>query len=1526
MAERNPSDDQAAFGVFPQLKRNRSQQDREAAKNIPVSQARGMVAGLLGLPSDTINMIGAIRNAGRSDKPFSEVPYGSEHWLETLPLKDESPMGKAMGALGSFTPPVGTALKGAKAAGMGGLELINRGMFGEGPLRNFVPQHQFVIKPYGGNWLGGGKGQIVTPEGNLQRLKTSTFVGETPAERIPKHEELLKDPTLNQDQRDRVQRMLDQTKGEAAVDKWIDSNLTNYVKKEMATRDDPVRKLAEEGIVHTPLNNDPDRMDYLKAIRKAEGYPAEGMGKSELAKQWENISDDAIRVTKAGKIQEMSGLSAKLDQARTEMNDHLKKLDQDFLVRMGEHVGNKDFNPKEVEMLMKMPPIQKAEILGDTKFAELKDNLYGLMAREQGFEKRAGEANPFVSKLDPETRLYSGSTYDLGFDHIIDVLRGDVAAGRIRPEQLNKVSMEQAVRRTFEYDQELAKKMNEARLTARADLPVHKEYPEGYKWVQLNRPSDFAAESDAMGHSARGYEPPLGHPDWVQGSGDEGHSSYGLGGWEAIKSGRAKVYSLIDAKGEPHVTIEAGKSQYAPRHNQVLEYKSAAEQEAKQLPNGYTDSDVYDIATRMARENMPDFINQIKGKQNAKPKEEYLPFVQDFVKGGKWSDVRDFQNSGLIRENGQFMTPAEHSDWLLKELGKDTFDELGLGAKIPPAGMKAGGKVAMSNNPDTMMLAVNNQKMAKGGKVVKFVEDVAPAAMEKLAMMFGNKLPLNMNAAEVENLAKRFPAPSVDRINMNYKDVTKRVPELTEAAQKLQTGDFDREAYAKLVNELKPVTPYTFVPKPATPEEAMGALKEDARGSYGVPSKTLEAGHPVGLRLDIPAYTNKGVWVPTVHEQDAGFGAGKKIGHESVASVLNPEFGMSEKAALSIASGKPKGTIATIKGDWNPTNEAEAVAKAKEYLKHPEWRQVGMDPERHSFFYDRETMAPVVNAEEVIQIGPLVLAKNPKYGKPEDFKYAKGGLAHMAGGGSEDDADLTKPFFGGAGTKKYAPAKKRAEDADVNLLKDPRTYAAVAGFFGERPDEMGFSVMHPDYQGVREAADPAFYAGTALGVAPLMKAFKAPAMALGRAGEKYAEKVVPQIMERGGVGADILGGLAQGTQSNVYLPHTPKNPDPTVGTRYKRTDIGGLVPRKDLDIEKLDKSSVKIFPWDASDRNKLVTEVSDIPLTKPVLLEGGDNYMRDVKHVKKRIAGASNEGIANRIQDRIDNASVENQILGGTGKVYGFPVRMGEKAEHAATFPTDIAMDLLKQGNLSKKEFDALTDELRGMAFEAKGKGYFQNIAPVDSPEFLTQLREGIKGDKEKGIGSVTDMNLRKALMDRLSQVKYQKRLEYNYPDLIGSVIADELKGIPKGYVGNVSAELDPFSKIRPSKSSTYSHDFGGKYFASMPDMPVEFLMPNTYEGVYLEMKSLYPSAKPEALRNMTIGAMEKRKDKISEMIGSRSIDAVKSYQEGLKKGEFDPNNIKEVYDYMRRQKLKLKFAEGGAVTGDDLIIEERPL
>jgi hypothetical protein len=51
----------------------------------------------------------------------------------------------------------------------------------------------------------------------------------------------------------------------------------------------------------------------------------------------------------------------------------------------------------------------------------------------------------------------------------------------------------------------------------------------------------------------------------------------------------------------------------------------------------------------------------------------------------------------------------------------------------------------------------------------------------------------------------------------------------------------------------------------------------------------------------------------------------------------------------------------------------------------------------------------------------------------------------------------------------------------------------------------------------------------------VIKAGAKGAMAAGRAGERMAEKYVPQIMERGGVGADLLSGMAHGTRSQIFI-------------------------------------------------------------------------------------------------------------------------------------------------------------------------------------------------------------------------------------------------------------------------------------------------------------------------------------------------------------------------------------------------------
>ncbi len=229
--------------------------------------------------------------------------------------------------------------------------------------------------------------------------------------------------------------------------------------------------------------------------------------------------------------------------------------------------------------------------------------------------------------------------------------------------------------------------------------------------------------------------------------------------------------------------------------------------------------------------------------------------------------------------------------------------------------------------------------------------------------------------------------PMVNRLNMSFKDVTKRVPELTQAAQALTRGELTAEDYDRLVQLYKPVTPYDFVPEPARPEDALRALTENKRPMFGKTDE-IQPGERADLRLDIPAYRDHGVWVNSIHRKDAPTVYG------SVSSVRNAQMIGSPDKALKVATGEtPKAPFAVIRGEWNPMSEEEAVRAAQQYLNHPDWRQVGYDPERHGYFYDRATMQPILGAEEVIQIGPLVLARKPQLGAKSEQKYQSGGLS-----------------------------------------------------------------------------------------------------------------------------------------------------------------------------------------------------------------------------------------------------------------------------------------------------------------------------------------------------------------------------------------------------------------------------------------------------------------------------------------------------------------------------------------------------
>jgi hypothetical protein len=229
-------------------------------------------------------------------------------------------------------------------------------------------------------------------------------------------------------------------------------------------------------------------------------------------------------------------------------------------------------------------------------------------------------------------------------------------------------------------------------------------------------------------------------------------------------------------------------------------------------------------------------------------------------------------------------------------------------------------------------------------------------------------------------------------VRPTVKDETlqRKIPEMETAVKALHAGVIDHAEYDRIVAKHKPVKPYDFVPQPASNEDAARALK-DTQKPHWRGAEQWPAGRKVGLRLDIPAYERHGVWVNSIHDEEGKEGNKYNTSYGPVSSVKNATFDTTPSKAVRVATGEQnKSPFARIKGELHPMSEDEAVKHMQEHLHHPDWAQVGMDPRRHGFFYDRKTLQPVTHSEHVVQIGPLVLAKKPKYGKRETYSHGGG--------------------------------------------------------------------------------------------------------------------------------------------------------------------------------------------------------------------------------------------------------------------------------------------------------------------------------------------------------------------------------------------------------------------------------------------------------------------------------------------------------------------------------------------------------
>jgi hypothetical protein len=116
-------------------------------------------------------------------------------------------------------------------------------------------------------------------------------------------------------------------------------------------------------------------------------------------------------------------------------------------------------------------------------------------------------------------------------------------------------------------------------------------------------------------------------------------------------------------------------------------------------------------------------------------------------------------------------------------------------------------------------------------------------------------------------------------------------------------------------------------------------------------------------------------------------------------------------------------------------------------------------------------------------------------------------------------------FFGNPNIQRQgAKARELAKRRDVNTLADPLTYAVVQGLLGTRPDEMGFSVLNPDYEKIKKVAEPAFALGllgqAAPALAPLTKG-----LPVGASIKNVGQQSLLDVAKRDA--SDIFGAGAQ---------------------------------------------------------------------------------------------------------------------------------------------------------------------------------------------------------------------------------------------------------------------------------------------------------------------------------------------------------------------------------------------------------------
>lgn len=392
----------------------------------------------------------------------------------------------------------------------------------------------------------------------------------------------------------------------------------------------------------------------------------------------------------------------------------------------------------------------------------------------------------------------------------------------------------------------------------------------------------------------------------------------------------------------------------------------------------------------------------------------------------------------------------------------------------------------------------------------------------------------------------------------------------------------------------------------------------------------------------------------------------------------------------------------------------------------------------------------------------------------------------------------TGAFFGNPNLQRQgARARALAAQRDVNTLADPLTYAAVQGLLGTRPDEMGFSVLNPNYEKIKKVAEPAFALGL-LGqasplIAPLTKGLPVGA-SIKNVGDDLLSYRGSHKAPSPDFGAPLydLTGSGQMYPADVYSAKAAQY----YGTGYPKADKEAFELAKKV----RGNPDAEVTMYRAVPKDEKITNINEgdwVTLSKDYAKNHGESVLgKDYKIISQKV----------KAKELWTNADSIHE--------FGYhPQKTAPRQEALDTAQRNAALPI-EEGGLGLPKDNTPEMRAEAMGFDLKNPQYHATNVPED----FTSIRPSARGKMGAGIytspeakyaekyggnqdvrilpmvsrGEYADADTRENIFDIIRGELYQKNPNFTSQELHNAASQEMQK---KGYSGfDVDKERVTFS------------------------------------------------------------------------------------------------------------------------------------